>query len=203
MGLKQKNELVAGEDAMSRIEYPLLEHNSRRQNIKKKQYQPKKIFIEGNHERRWFIYGESNPQLIDLVDIYDEIGLNKYGWQLVPYRHYAYINGIGFTHVPMDGSNNPMRGMRYMQTAARDHVNSVVFGHTHRLAFETYARHGEEDRQTLALNVGWYGHNIPNYAKGSQGSKNWWSGLVMLNSYGNGRFDYQTYSLNYILRNYL
>jgi len=201
-GRRFNEELKFGCLALQCIMNPMIDFRVKQQNQKKKMYFPNMYVLEGNHEDRWNRYLETKPELIDTVDIYKSMWFHKYGWKVIPYKEYLYIRGVGFTHVPMGGDNNPIRGASYMQNACRDHDESVVFGHTHRLAIATNARHGQDANQVISVNVGCFFDGVPNYAKGSKSSHDWWRGLVMLHHYKDGKFDVSTYSLDRLYEEY-
>lgn len=173
-------ELKHAAKALDLMELPTKLYNKRKKKIKHKQYRPNRIFISGNHEDRWFRYLDQHAELIDVIDIWKEIGLYKYGWKVTPYREYIYLNGVGFTHVPMNGINKPVGGVTALRKAATEHANSVVYGHSHKLGLETFTHHGKNERQIMSLNVGCFFEGVPQYAKGSLLSKDWWRGVIML-----------------------
>jgi predicted phosphodiesterase len=202
-GRRFSAELKAGKKAVELLMRPIVDLNKSFRANKRKQYKPRLISLLGNHEDRWFRYLDTHPELIDVVDIYAACGFKKFGWEKVDYRKYAHIEGVCFTHVPMNGVNQPISGVRMMQIAAKDHETSVVFGHSHRLAIETNIRHGENSQQIMALNVGCFFEGMPEYADGSLKSKDWWRGVVTLEHYGENKFDVRTYNLERLLEEYL
>ena len=201
-GRRFSEELKNGKRAVFKMMEPLRQLRAEQKKKKKKLYSPRMIAILGNHEDRWYRYLDTHPELIDVVDIYKSIGFNHFGWEQVAYRDYAYIEGIAFTHIPMNGTNQPISGMSMMTTASRTHTNPVVFGHTHRFAIATDTRHGEDSTQILSVNVGCYFEDVPEYAKGSIASKDWWRGLIVLDHYDKNKIDVHTYSMESLKRRY-
>ena len=191
-----RKELDAGREAMELIMQPIISFNDRQKRKKKGQYKPNLVILAGNHEDRLDRYYQEDPTMKDIVDMYEEIGAHEYGWKVVGYRDYYRVGGVMFTHVPMNGVNKPISGNRVVDVALQTHQNSIVFGHTHQLRFGTDVRHGYPDHQVIyGLNCGWFGEEIPDYAKGSLGSKGWWSGIVLLNHLDcDGKFDFMTKS---------
>jgi predicted phosphodiesterase len=196
-------ELDAGREAMDRLMNPLLFYNSIRRKTKSAMYKPNLIFLVGNHEDRLHRYYEEDPTMLGIVDMYEEIGAREFGWEIIPYREYWESSGVLFTHVPMNGVNKPISGQRIVDTALQTHPSSIVFGHTHCLKFATVARHGVESVQNYSLNCGWFGEEIPEYAKGSLGSKDWWAGIVMMYHLDDeGKFDFNTISIEELINGY-
>lgn len=201
-GRRFAEELESGREAVSKMMGPVAHLRREQRNRKKKVYNPKMITLLGNHEDRWYRYLDTHPELIDVVDIFKAVGFEHYGWESIAYREYAYVNGVAFTHIPMNGINQPISGQSIMNTAARTHDQSVVFGHTHRFAVSSDTRHGEQAQQIIALNVGCYFEGVPDYAKGSSASKDWWRGVVMLDHYEEGLFDIRAYRMENLFREY-
>lgn len=201
-GRRFRKELDTGREAMDRMMSALSKYQKHQRKNKKKVYSPRKIYLIGNHEDRWERYSDTHAEMKDVVDIYEEIGLYKYKWEVVPYRKYYYISGIGFTHVPMNGLNKPVGGVTALRKATLEHDSSVVYGHSHQFGIETFTRRGS-DNQVMAINVGCYFEGIPSYADGSLLSEDWWRGLVVLHHVEEGKVDVSTISLETLLATYI
>lgn len=202
-GRRFSEELTAGKEAVDRIMTPIYELQDKQRISKKRVYRPKLYSCIGNHEDRWDRYLETKPELLNVVDPYESVGFEDHGWVKVPYREYIYIEGVGFTHAPMNGNNQPASGVSLLNNASKDHQSSVVFGHTHSIGLKTHTRHGDNCAMVTALNVGCFFNEIPEYAQGSITSKNWWSGVFILEHYGEGLFDFRSYKLERLMENYL
>lgn len=177
-GRRFRKELNTAREALDRLESHIQAFNKRRKRQKKKLYTPRRIFCVGNHEDRWFRYLDSHPEMHNVVNIWEEIGFIEYGWEIVPFREYKYINGIGFTHAPQNAIN---RSYTDIKRAVKEHDKSVIYGHSHAFGLETFTRHGEDSKQVIALNIGCYFKGIPEYAQGSLLSRDWWRGVVEIN----------------------
>lgn len=202
-GRRFSEELIAGRGAVDRIMAPIIEVQDKQRMSKKRVYNPKLYACIGNHEDRWDRYLETKPELLNVIDPYESIGFGEYGWKKVPYRDYVYIEGVGFTHAPMNGNNMPASGTSMINNACKDHDTSVVYGHTHYIAIKTHTRHGKACDMVTALNVGCFFDGVPDYALGSITSKNWWSGVFILEHYGGGLFDFRSYKLERLMEDYL
>jgi len=201
-GRRLSAELHAGYDAILRTEGPMREYNLSQKKKKGKQYHPTKVYLEGNHEYRWKRYLDVHPEMKDTLYIYEQIGLYDYDpWNIIKFREYYGMTDIQFTHIPMNSINRPISGVRVVQTALAMHDDSVVFGHTHNLEYASNTRLWvDKGRRIFALNCGWFGEDIPEYAVGSYGSSNWWSGLVVLERSGLNMYDINTYSMEKLRR---
>lgn len=202
-GRRFQEELDHARDALALMMAPIDYDNARKAKNKKQQYKPRMVITSGNHEDRFYRYLDSNPELVGVVDLARDIGFDEWGWETIPYRQYAEIGGVSFTHAPMNGMNQPLGGVYIAHRAALAHVRSVVFGHTHRLLVGSYTAHGEHAQQVQTVNVGCFFEGIPDYAKGSQSSIDWWRGVVILDHYGENQIDMSTYRLDALMGDYL
>jgi len=201
-GRRFQHELDHAREAVDLMMGPVVTENLRRKGINKKLYKPRMIALDGNHEDRWYRYLDSNPELLGVVDLDKSVGWHAYGWERVSYREYATIEGVEFTHAPMNGMNQPLGGVYIAHRAAVAHVRPVVFGHTHRLLLGSYTAHGEHAQQVQTVNVGCFFPGVPDYARGSIASKDWWKGLVILDHYDECKFDISTYRMDQLIKDY-
>lgn len=148
---------------------------------------PDYILTEGNHEDRLWRYLDNDPTFAEAIDYREDMGLNAAGWKVVPYKEYWNHKGVSFTHVPINESGRPVSGDNACKRSLGICNNSVVFGHTHKLASCSVHRHGGP-HLTQALNVGCYFEHTDEYAVGSVTS--YWRGLVVIDHYGSGTFNW-------------
>lgn len=158
------------------------------------------IFIEGNHEERLKRYLDYDPTFDGHVSIEKDLQLHNRGWLWVPYKSDHIINGVSFTHCPINGVGKAIANPNVAQKALKLYSNSVVFGHTHTLDHAAEHRHGSPHLQQ-ALSVGCFFEHVDEYAQGS--ITNYWRGVVMLNQYDENRFDIATVSMSQLLGHYL
>lgn len=165
---------------------------------KKKRYIPDIIYLEGNHEDRLNRYLELDPTFDGQIGIIKDLKLIERGIRWIDYRDYYHFNGIGFTHIPHNAVR-PVSGKYHIFKAMDCSIQSVVYGHTHKL--ETACRHipGMQHLQQV-LSCGGFFEEDEEYVNGML--TNYWKGLVLLNNYKEGRFDIETYSLGRLRREY-
>ena len=203
-GKRFKEEIDQGRLAIDMLMDPITNVQRAQRASKKKIYSPNLLYIEGNHEERYTRYQDLNPEVMGIVDIREAIGLNAHGWGWVPYRETYYHMGCGFTHIPMNGNNQPLSGQRLHINAATDSVEPIFYGHTHTLNVTSIARHGSSDEQVFAINGGIFSEVVPDYAKGSKAIKNWWRGFLMIEHLDDkGNFDFSVVSLNRLMKEYI
>lgn len=158
---------------------------------KAKQYNPKFIYLMGNHEFWFNRYIEQNPQMQGHVDIVKDLHLVQRGFIIVPYKQYIDIDNILFTHVPINAAGQPVSGKYALQRALELTSKSVVFAHTHR--WEMAAIHRMAGGNLIqALTCGCFFNDTPTYAEGSIHS--YWKGITILHTDGGGNFDVEQIS---------
>lgn len=196
-GRRYNLEIEAGNDALDRLTSSIDMYNKRQRKAKKKQYHPKFVYINGNHEDRLDRYLEGDPTFSGTVSIPKDLKLVERGFEFVPYRSYIYIGGVGFTHVPMN-KISAISGVDICRKAQGVTVNSCVFGHTHSLNQANRKIEGM-DKLQMILNVGCFfdTDDDPEYSCGR--IKDYWRGVVMLDIYDDGVFDTRTTSLERLL----
>lgn len=197
-GKRYKNEIDAGNEALDRTFYPMLQYNHERRESKKKLYQPEIIYIEGNHEDRLTRYLERDPTFSGWVDISTNLHLIDRGIRFVPYREYVYIGGIGFTHVPFN-KISPISGLDIARKASLVTVDSVVYGHTHEANMSNVHKQGQTHLQQI-YNCGCFIDKKEDYVHGRV--TNYWRGITLLHNWKHGRFDVEQYSLGRLKREY-
>lgn len=204
-GRRLKDDLDAGRDAYNRMMAPMNAYNNKVSAWRKRKYNPRKIWHNANHEERVWRYIVKNPELLGFIPHTDLLGVAEDDWELIPYRRYSYVNGIGFTHIPMNKRNSsvPISGEYVARRAVENQEQWVVFGHTHRLLIHDAARHSENNPTThYGINIGWFGDFVPSYIEGDA-YMDWWSGVVLLHHYGHGKVDIETISMSRLKGEYL
>ena len=114
-------------------------------------------------------------------------------------RDHYYVNGVAFTHVPINASGKPISNPTVAQKALRLYGTSIVFGHTHTLDHAAEHRHGTP-HLNQALCVGCFFEHVDEYAVGSK--TDYWRGIIVLTIYSPNRFDVETYSMSRLLKDY-
>lgn len=153
------------------------------------------VYIEGNHENRATRYCEEFPEMEGTVDVRRNLNLDDRGFLWVPYKEAYNLNGVSFTHIPINGMGKPIGNPNVAHKALQLYGNSVVFGHTHTLDHAGLHRKNSPHLQQ-ALSVGCFFEHVEEYAKGSM--TNFWRGIVLLDLYSRNRFDINTMSMRRI-----
>lgn len=156
------------------------------------------VYLEGNHEDRVERYLDLIPTFDGVVNIPIQLKLAERGIQWVKYKDFVNINGISFIHIPISGNGRPISGADMTGKALKMFNNSVVFGHTHSLKIDHNTRHNST--MNIALNVGCFFEEDHDYTEGTV--KDYWKGLVLLETNKPNHFDFTTVSMDVIMKGY-
>lgn len=159
-------------------------------------WEPELIFCEGNHEERLRRYLDRDPSFAGVVSVHADLCPE---WKFIPYKEQWKYKGVSFTHVPINESGKAIGGKNAVAKALEVYHNSVVFGHTHKLAVSCVHRLGSPHLQQ-AVNVGCFFDHVDDYALGSVTS--YWRGIVLLDHYSFNRVDVETVSLGQLRARY-
>lgn len=160
------------------------------------EYNPRMVFLYGNHEERIERYVNSNPELIGHVG-YHSYKLEQYGWETHPFLAPVDIDGILYSHY----FANPLSGRPYTATALNQLKTlgrSYVMGHRQVLDFGT--RMLVDGTQQVGIIAGACYLHDEGY-KGLQGNKHW-RGIVVLHDVRNGFGNPMFVDLDYLERKY-
>lgn len=154
---------------------PLKAYNKRQRETKHKQYKPKLIITEGNHEYRAKLYGERNPEVG--TKLRDELRavFESYGFIYQPFKVPYVIGNTDFLHCPISVMGKPIGGENVANTAASKSIRDVVFGHTHKRQTITKPKLGSFNEFVTAIDLGSgmpHGH-IEDYAKHNTTGWSW------------------------------
>lgn len=197
-GVRYWKELKAGNDALDLLFADMNKFNAKKKRSKTKQYRPKIIYLEGNHEDRLTRYFEGDPTFDGTISISNDLNLIQRGIEFVPYRQYYWINEIGFTHIPFN-KIQAISGIDITRKASFVTVKSAIFAHTHELHTSNWHKAGQEHLQQITC-VGCFFEEHELYVEGRL--TQYWKGLVMLYNYKPSRYDMETTSIGRLRRKY-
>ena len=197
-GQRYALEIKAGNDALDLMFKDLEALNKRRRSSKNKQYKPKLVFIEGNHEDRLTRYLAFDPTFQGHVSVVKDLSLKKRGFEFIPYREYKYINDVGFTHIPFNKAKE-ISGVDITRKASMVTVKSVVFAHTHGQNLCHVHKEGMPHLQDIYV-CGCVFDEKEDYIHGRV--TEYWRGITILNIWKKGRFDIDAYSISRLRHEY-
>jgi hypothetical protein len=76
----------------------------------------------------------------------------QYGWRTREYGQWLFLEGVGFTHVPLNVMGRPYNG-KTLSPIANDAVFSIVFGHSHKGGRHEAPKIGPS-RKVTVMNLG-------------------------------------------------
>jgi predicted phosphodiesterase len=204
-GLRLKDDIEAGIDAYELTMEPIRAHNKKLGRSKKKKYEPKLYWFNGNHEERTIRYVQEHPVLEGFIPTEDLVGAEQDGWEVVPYKHYRYIEDVGFTHVPLHAGGSPVSGKYICAKAAELSQHTVVFGHCHRRALHSLARvtRNTAGYRVDSLSAGCFFDYDPEYVRDHRNVVGWWAGLIILHHIAPGEIDIETIAMERVKDEYL
>jgi len=159
-------------------------------------YNPRLVFILGNHEQRIVRYTENNPELQGSIS-YDTLGIKELGWELYDFLEVVNIEGILFSHYfanPMSGRPYTGRAHSLVQRVGKSFVQG------HRQELDYCCRELVDGDKQFGLVAGAFYLHDEGY-KGYQGNKHW-RGVIVLHEVQNGWGDAMFVSTEYLRRKY-
>jgi len=146
-------------------------------------YKPRQTIVLGNHENRLERFENANPEALGSFTGERDQAFLQYGWKTRPYGELFYIEGVAFTHHPVNGVGRAFGGETGPQRAANKTTVPIVSGHTHKRQVHDAAKIGPVDVISMveigcALPWG----VVESYAK--HGMTGWWHGVVPMTVQG-------------------
>lgn len=193
-GLRYKKDIEAAKEGMKILLAPLKELQSKQKKNKEKVYKPRKILLLGNHENRIDRAINNNPTLEGLISTRD-LGYEQ-DWEVSPFLHPVFINGVGFNHYwPVGAMGRPAGTASAI--ISKLHM-SCVAGHQQgkQVAYGKRA----DGKSICGIIAGSYYLHDESYM--DQLSNRHWRGLLILNEVEDGHFDELFLSIEYLGRKY-
>lgn len=182
-GRRYVSDIKAGRDAMERFLAPIRAI---------KDYHPRLVFTLGNHENRIVRFADNCPEMSGHVSL-DDLGIQDYGWEVVPFLKPIEIENIEFCHYYTSGVlGRPVSSAAVM---LRERQKSCVMGHV-----QTFDMAVHKKTQNIAMMVGTFYQHDEDYL-GPQGN-NQRRQIVILNEVENGTFDPMLVSLKFLGKSY-
>ena len=199
-GRRYHRDIACGNAALDLFEQPIREYNFQQALHKKKQYKPRKVWLDGNHEHRVTRAEEDNPAMESMLPIHKELGLKRRGWDVSAFLVPVHIDGVVYQHFftsgPMGNSiSGHFSGRRIIQEIHR----SGTCGHSH--YFNYFHDTDGFGNQLHGLVVGCFFEHPVTYTSIKDQQK-WWRGIVFKNNVSNGDYDLETIRLSTIKEMY-
>lgn len=195
-GRRVKEDLEAGHEGMRLIMEPVWRLQENQRKSKKKVYSPQMVFCAGNHEQRADRFANDNPEFTGFIGT-EQLGLERYGWEVYPYLKPANIDGINYVHFlanPFTGKPYGGNALSQLKTVGQ----SFVCGHKQLLDVAIRPTL-DGSMQIGIINGACYPHEEA--YKGWQGNFHF-RGLTMLHEVKDGFGLPSFVSLDYIMEKY-
>jgi hypothetical protein len=88
--------------------------------------------LDGNHCYRADRFENANPAAAGVYTLPLQQVFARYNFTNKRYREWLFIEGVGFTHAPINGMGKEVGGVNANQTVSRESTFSIVWGHTHK-----------------------------------------------------------------------
>jgi hypothetical protein len=196
-GLRVQDDIDSGNRAMHLLWRAVNRRNKKVAGWKKKQYNPRTIFIHGNHEAHLERIWERDPRLHGLVG-YDSLAIKQYFDVEVEFKDFIIEDGIAYSHFfynPMSG--RPYSGM--IETRLKNIGCSFTQGHAQEFSYGE--RQLPTGKRLHGLVAGAFYMHDESY-KGKQGNAHW-RGVIVKHEVRDGEYDLMKVSLDFLLRKYL
>lgn len=194
-GRRYINDVEAGKQGMDAFLAPILAEQRRQRQNRKKVWQPRMVFLLGNHEHRIERAVENDSKLDGLLS-YDDFELDDYGWEVYDFLEPAMIDGIAYCHYFTSGvMGRPCASASLM--LRKKHM-SCIMGHVQDREI-AYDRRADGSRITGLFGGIFYQHDEDYLNHQTNGS---WRGVWMLHEVNDGQFDEMPVSMSYLEKKY-
>lgn len=89
--------------------------------------------LHGNHENRAFKHERNNPAAQGVFTIQLDQVFARMGWTIKAYREWLFLEGVGFTHCPINMAGKEYGGKNAENTLLNESTFSLVWSHTHKM----------------------------------------------------------------------
>jgi len=191
---RYKDDLDVGNEAFRRLCAPMNAEILRRRTSHKKRWEPRKVFVDGNHEYRADRVAKNDPKWQGIIGSHNCETLD---FERHPFLEVVVIDGIRYSHYFSNvNSSKPIGGSidnrlnRIGESFIQGHEQGFLYGNR---TFPTgRVKHG--------LVAGSFYTHDEGY-KGRQGNGHW-RGIIVLNEVNDGAYDVMPLSMSYLARKF-
>lgn len=195
-GARIARDIAAGDEAMDRLMFPILNEMERTKRNKKKAWSPRLVFTFGNHEQRIDRLASNDARFEGVVGSH-LMQVERWGWERYEFKQPVEIDGVWYAHFWQSGhSDRPIGGT--IDNRLNKLGFSFVQGHEQGKRYTD--RPLPNGRSIHGLVVGSCYLGVESY-RGPQ-ARNEWRGTVVLNDVRDGDYDPMFLSLRYLCREY-
>lgn len=149
-------------------------------------YNPKMLMIEGNHEERIKRAVNEDPKMHGTISKAD-LGFEEHGWRTADFKVPMTYAGWTFAHYMPNGRGFAMGGENLPRALIKRWHTSIVVGHNHKLA-GPYSEDKPDGKKVTAISAGCFVHPKAeeDWNAGTFGS--YWIGLTVIRGAVGGQF---------------
>lgn len=193
-GVRYADDVEAGNYALRRLVAPMNEEVERLKRNKKKQWNPRLVYLKGNHDIRPDRVAQADSKLIGTLD---SSKLDYQNFEVHDYLEVVVIDGIHYSHFFSNinssraiGGSIDNRLNKIGESFVQGHEQGFMYGNR---TFPTgKVKHG-------IVAGSFYLHDEP--YKGPQGNGHW-RGIVVLNEVEDGNYNVMPIGINYLRKKY-
>lgn len=191
-GGRYKDDIEAGIEAMELFLSPINEYNYKKRN----RYEPRLVFLHGNHEERINRAINEDPKMEGVYST-DDFCLEDIGFEVYPYQQPVEIDGIMYCHnfVNMASLKKSVIGGT-IENKLKHIGQSFTMGHQQQL--QIGIRYLNSGRAQRGLVVGAFYQHDEDYM-GIQGNQHF-RGCIMCHEVDKGNYNLLELSLDYLVR---
>jgi hypothetical protein len=167
--------------------------------VRDKIYQPLRIITLGNHENRINRAIENDAKLEGLISI-DDLQLNRFFDHVIPFLEPVNVDGVCYVHYAYKTMpHTPISGKHQARTILDHQMMSTTVGHTPEFDYAECYR--GDDRRIQCIVAGARFQHEEEYA----GARNrrYWRGIIHKKNVKDGNYDFETISIERLLKDYL
>jgi hypothetical protein len=163
-------------------------------------YNPRKVYVLGNHENRINRFVDDNPEFAGDVNV-DRFVAKKLGWEVYPFLEVVTIDGVAYSHYfprgPSGRVTQTKNGAPNAITMVKREMRSCTAGHMQGLDTAIYQT-SERTMRGVILGSSYPKHE--GYLS-AQGNKHW-RGVLLKHSVRDGDYDLCEVPLDYLEAKY-
>lgn len=185
-GRRYKDDLESAIEAQVLMFNPLHKLNKGKRG--KAVYNPRRIFLAGNHEHRVYRTTEEKPELKDTLDHVKDLKLEEFWTEHHPYQNIVEVHGFACSHHMASGvAGRPISGINHAAQLLTKKMTSSIVGHSHLVDWSR--RTDAHGRKMNAIVAGCYVADDYREAWCAGTRDMWDSGITLLDGVHDGDFE--------------
>lgn len=193
-GTRYQEDLDVGNEAFARLSEPMEKEQQRRREGHRVRWEPRKVFLRGNHEARADRVAQREPKWTGIIGSHN---CHTRDWEVHEYLKIVEVDGICYSHFfAANHSGKPIGGSIENRLARVG--RSFAMGHQQGLLYGIKQYPGSVRRHGLVAGS-FYLHD-----EGYRGPQcnNEWRGIIVLNEVKDGDYDVMPLSMSYLERKF-